>query len=109
MVDLQTISVLIATVSVTLAAAYYFITFRDSRKTRRIQLFMQFFDKMQTVDFHRLLHDVYNLEWDDPADFEERYGVLVNDGVIDARFIYEWDSYRGILMMWEHTSRSSWR
>ena len=123
MVDLQTVSVSLAALSFSMAAVYYILTIRHNRKTRQVQLFMQLFDKMHSREFMMSLHEVYHYEWDSYQQYNECYGpvsnpdafakvasvwnflnsggILVKEGVLDARLVYEWDSGENIVMIWD--------
>lgn len=117
MIDLQTISIVLACASVSIAALYYAFTLRYTRmnmkntlETRQAQLFMQIYGRLDDVDMNQSLMKILNeWNWDDFNDFWEKYGweknpetfipfstafnylegigVLVKENLIDIRLV----------------------
>ena len=86
MIDLQTISVVIAATGVTIAAIYYTLTLRNTQKvwelslraqeqaleTRQAQFFWGLFEIWRSPEFRTQWHKIRALEWKD-FDFQEKY------------------------------------
>jgi len=110
MVDLQTLSVILAATSVVIAATYYILTLRNTRLTRQAQLFMQLYQNFTSQELHKNHLELLNYEWDDYDDFERKYGsdtnlesyskraslwlwfngigLLVEKGLVDPEMVY---------------------
>ena len=114
MVDVQTVTIVFAGLSVGIAAIYYAFTLRYTRmnmkntlETRQAQLFMQMYGRWSDSAFHDAATDIKNTSWVDFPDFKSRVledpekyeslgtmirfyegiGVLVKEGLIDMRFV----------------------
>lgn len=79
MIDAQTISMVIAAVSIVIGATYYMGVLRNSNRTRQAQLYMQIFDKLNTKEFIRTwLEVMYHQDWKDAEEWESKYGPATN-------------------------------
>lgn len=77
--DLQTISIVIAALSIVVATIYNAITIRNANKTRQAQLYIQVFDKLRTKDFIESWIDViYHQEYKDAGEWMRKYGPTEN-------------------------------
>jgi hypothetical protein len=81
MIDLQSISVILASVSVILATVYYSFNIRYSRmnmrntlETRQAQLFMQVYRSFYDPEFMKNIFRRMNREWADYEDYLQKYG-----------------------------------
>jgi hypothetical protein len=129
LLDLQSVSVVITAVSVSLAATYYILTIRNTQKnmrttleTRQAQFFMQIYMIFHQTEFFENFTDIVGWKWEDYDDFMEKYGprtnpkafdrlgsigaffegigVLVHRDLIDASLVGQLMS-RHIIMFWE--------
>jgi len=82
---LQTIGILLTGLTVSIAAIYYTLTLRYTRRnqdlqleTRQAQLFMQIFNRFQEVEFRINFNDVLAREWEDYDGYVRKYGRLTN-------------------------------
>lgn len=118
MIDLQTISIVMAGVSVTIAAFYYTFTLRYTRMnlkntldTRKAQFFMQQYQINASVWFMKRDTDLRRWEWEDYEDFSDKYlenensevgatwlsfmmwadgfGYLLKENLVDAEMVYQ--------------------
>jgi len=108
MIDLQTISIMIAATGVTIAAIYYIMILRNTIRTRHAQLLMQIYRDWRSTDQLRLYAKSIQMEWDDYDDFQSKYGignfeerlpftamsyffemvgVLVEEGLVDIKLV----------------------
>lgn len=72
---IQTASIVITMLSVALGVVMGIIQFRNLVKTRRIELYMELYNRINERDLHRDYVDVLLLwKWEDPNDFFEKYG-----------------------------------
>lgn len=79
MIDLQTLSVMIAAVSVVVVTSYYVLNISNARKTRQAQLFMQIHNQWNDRKFVEEFMELLNLwEWNDQDDFWNKYGQRTN-------------------------------
>ncbi len=89
---LQTIGILLTGLTVSIAAIYYTLTLRYTRRnqeltlkaqeqaleTRQAQLFMQIFNRFQEVEFRKNFNEVLVREWEDYDDYVRKYGRFTN-------------------------------
>jgi hypothetical protein len=74
MIDLQTLSVMVAATGVTLAAVYYISKLRIDIKTRQAQLFMQLYNRLNEGEFcENYGKVVFRYEWEDFHDWKNKY------------------------------------
>jgi hypothetical protein len=86
MTDVQTLSIIIAAVGVSIAAINSIISSRKAEKnnqqileTRQAQLFMQMYDRWSSPELRIGTHRLTALwSWNDSQDFEKKYGDKVN-------------------------------
>ena len=126
---LQTVGILLTGLTVSIAAIYYTLTLRYTRRnqelqleSRNLQLFMQLYQQMSTPEDFRTVMEIMFYEWDDFDDFVRKYGernnltaygkymsvmrryntigLLLRDNHIDAELV--WD-YIGttVITMWD--------
>lgn len=128
MIDIQTISILIAAASVVIGVSDFILSSRYAREerrreleTRQAQLFMQIFDSFHQPEFFNKYTNFLTWHWDDYKDFMERYGpknpkawygmgsiaaffegigVLVHQKLIDVDLVAQLMA-RHILFFWE--------
>ncbi|MHA2380716.1 MAG: DUF4760 domain-containing protein [Candidatus Thorarchaeota archaeon] len=101
MVDAQTISIIFAGVSIGVAAIYYMLTLRYTRRnqeltlkaqeqaleTRQAQLFMQLFDRWLASGYaEKLVELLFHQEWKDYEDWLEKYGPERNPEAANVYF-----------------------
>ncbi len=77
--DLQTISVAIAAVSIVIATLYSALTLRNDNRTRQAQLYVQIFDKLRTEEFIGTWIEVmYRQDFKDDEEWMDKYGPIKN-------------------------------
>lgn len=132
MIDLQSVSVAITAISVSVAATYYILAIRSTQRnmrttleTRQAQFFMQIYTIFHQTEFFENFTEIIGWKWKDYDDFMEKYGprsnqkafdklgsigaffegigVLVHRGLIDASLVGQLMS-RHIIMFWEKIS-----
>jgi hypothetical protein len=54
MVELETLSIVVASAALTVAAAYYILTLRSTYKNRQAMLFSSLQNRMDSVEFRRI-------------------------------------------------------
>ena len=87
MVDIETVSVSLAALSVVLGVIYYILNLRDQKRnmkltleTRQAQLFMQINAQWRDRDFIKRFYDMLNnWKYTDVKDFWSKYGQDVNE------------------------------
>lgn len=129
MVDLNLISIVVAAVSVSLAAIYYILNIKNTQKnlsatleTRQAQLFMQIYSSFHEEGFFEKFTNILSWKWKDYDDFMGKYsfkadpkawrslgsvgaffegiGVLVHRGFIDIDLVGQLLS-RHIVFFWD--------
>jgi len=128
MIDIQTISILIAAASVVIGVSDFILSSRYAREerrreleTRQAQLFMTIYDSFHHPEFFDRYTDFLSWHWDDYDDFMKRYGpknpkawygmgsvaaffegigVLVHQKLIDVDLVAQLMA-RHVLLFWE--------
>ena len=90
---------------VCVAAAYYVMNLRNTKKTHELQVFMQVFDRFNNTEFWNQLDEMMKRDWASYDDYEKKYigrssnivfptleglGVLLKRKLIDESV--PWDS-----------------
>jgi hypothetical protein len=78
MVELQTVSVMIAALSVVVGVTYYIFNLRMTLETRQAQLFMQLYSIYESKDFMKDYTDIWRYEYTDINDWMQKYHPLKN-------------------------------
>jgi hypothetical protein len=123
MVDIQTVSIAIASASVMAGVIYYAFQIRHLSKTRQMDLFMRLYSTFTSKDFTEAGLVVNSLEYKNYNDFVEKYGMptgekpvwtalniiinyfnevgmLLHRGFIDIESVDELFGYR-VALFWE--------
>jgi hypothetical protein len=77
MVDIQTISVTIASAGVFAAAIYYIFQIRHQARVRQTDMVMRLYATFGSTEFQKSYQNVVNLEFGDFADFMEKYAANI--------------------------------
>jgi len=124
MVDIQTVSIVIASTSVVLAAIYYILSLRHQTKLRQTDLVMRLYSDYRSNEFREALIKVMNLQFEDYKDYVKKYGpwfsdepahkamamvamffegigILLYKKLIDASLTYDLFSFAPIKLYWE--------
>ena len=75
MVDIQTVSIAVASASVTVAAIYYVWQIRHQTKMRRTDSFWRVYQSFNSKEFLEATFKVLNLEFEDYDDLLKKYGA----------------------------------
>jgi hypothetical protein len=75
-VDIQTVSIAIASASVTLAAIYYVWQIRNQTKIRQTDLLVRLFSNMISKDWLEAWEKVRDTEVTDYGDYKEKHGFV---------------------------------
>jgi len=86
MVDVQTVSIVLAALSFILAATYYSFNMRHAKETRQAQLFMQLTTQLFSKEMIRDNMDLMETQWDNLEDFYTKYDSSVNKENFVKRF-----------------------
>ena len=121
MVDFQSISITLATLSFVVAAIYYAMNLREVRRNRRLTLTTTVLTPFMTEEGLLTIFDLTSMEWSSLEDFNSKYdhrvnrenaakrmsmwnrcetiGILYRDGLLDLKILY--GGSRGqISMIW---------
>ena len=74
LVSLQTLLTYLTLISVPVGVLYHILTLRNQNRTRQAQLFMQIYNRCTDPEFHQNYIEVTSREWNDTADYAEKYG-----------------------------------
>jgi hypothetical protein len=86
LVDIQTISIAVASASVTLAAIYYIWQIRHQNKIRQTDLVIRLSDFGTRKEFLEACTDVFETEFKDYDDFVSKYGEFFSKKPIPMSF-----------------------
>ena len=78
MVDIQTISVIIASASVIAGVVYYALQIRNQTKSRRTESFWHVFSTFNTKEYYEAFAAVHSLDFVDYEDFASKYGEYLS-------------------------------
>jgi len=121
MVDIQTISVAIASASVVAGIVYYAFQIRHQTRMRQMDLLMRIYLTWGSEDMKKALQDVFALEFKDYDDFMKKYGLgsqawvdidkvgwfmngigfLVHEKFVSIKLVLGLFHAQGWMMMWE--------
>ena len=74
-VDIQTVSIMLASASVIAGVIYYALQIRHQSKVRQTDLVMRLYDKFGSTEFQKEYQMIMGLEYEDYADYRKRYGT----------------------------------
>jgi hypothetical protein len=86
MVDVQTISIAVASASVTIAAFYYIWQIRHQNKIRQTDLVIKISEFGTRKDFLEACTDIFEAEFNDYDDFVKKYGLPFSKKPIPMSF-----------------------
>jgi len=121
MVDVQTVSIAIASASVVAGIVYYAFQIRHQTIMRQMDLLMRLYLAWDSEDMKKALQDVFALQFKDYDDFIKRYGLasqayvafdrvawfmngvgfLVHEGFVNIKMVLGLFHAQGWIMMWE--------
>ncbi len=76
MLDIQTISIVIASLSIVIAAIYYILVIRHQKKARQTDLIFRLLSVYNSKDFQEAVLRIQALDYKDYDDFVKKYGSL---------------------------------
>jgi len=79
MVDIQTVSIAVASASVVAGIVYYAFQIRHQTRTRRTDLVWRMSQTMYADDYREAILKVLNLDFKDYEDFVKKYGPYLSD------------------------------
>ena len=74
MVDIQTLSIVIASASVVAGVIYYALQIRHQNKMRQTDLVMKLYSQFNSFKFQKAWHEILKREAKDYYDYEKKYG-----------------------------------
>jgi hypothetical protein len=74
-VDVQTVSIAIASAGVFAVAIYYIFQIRHQAKQRRTDMVMRLYATFGSTDFQKAYQKVANMEFEDFADYRKKYAA----------------------------------
>ena len=118
---LQTVSILVTSAGLLIAALYYVLQIRQQTRMRQMDLMMRLYLTWDSEDMKRALQDVFALEFKDYDDFIKRYGLksqayvafdrvawfmngvgfLVHEGFVNIKLVLGLFHPQGWITMWE--------
>jgi hypothetical protein len=86
MVDIQTVSIAVASVSVVVGVIYYAFQIRHQNKMRQTDLVMKLYSQFNSLEFQKIWEEVMNREAKNYDDYHKKYG---NAEVIAVGMFFE--------------------
>jgi hypothetical protein len=74
MVDIQTVSIIIASASVVAGVIYYSLQIRHQNKMRQTDLVMKLYSQFNSLEFQKIYHEILKREAKDYYDYDKKYG-----------------------------------
>jgi hypothetical protein len=88
MVDIQTISIAIASASVVIGVAYYSLQIRHQTKTRQTDLITKLSSEFSTSQrFLEAVVDIFEADFKDYSDFVKKYGMPISKNEVPMSFM----------------------
>jgi len=102
-VDVQTVSIAIASAGVFAAAIYYILQLRHQTKMRKTDLVIRLYSTWEGKEFSEATLKIWNLEFKDYDDFIKKYGPWYSDTevYIAFRMVGNFFQLLGILLLSE--------
>jgi hypothetical protein len=95
-VDIQTVSIAIASAGVFAAAIYYILQIRHQTRIRKTDILMRLHLASSTRDFIEAALRIRTSNYKDYDDFVEKYGSLASGGEVQIAFILMGQFFEGI-------------
>ena len=86
MVDVQTVSIAIASAGVFVAAIYYVLQIRHQSRMRQTDLIMRVYSALSTKELEEAWYKVLNLEFKDYNDFLKKYEDIMSETSVNVAF-----------------------
>jgi hypothetical protein len=86
MVDIQTVSIAVASAGVFAAAIYYMLQLRHQNKVRKTEMVMRLYSAWQSKELSDATLKVWNLEFKDYNDFVKKYGPWYSETEVYSAF-----------------------
>ena len=96
MVDVSTVSIVVASAGVFAAAIYYILQLRHQSKLRQTDLVMRLYSTWQSKEFSEATLKVWNLEFKDYNDFVKKYGPWYSETEVYTAFRMVCNFFDGI-------------
>ena len=96
MVDVQTVSIAIASASIVVAAVYYILQIQHQKKMRQTDLLMRLHLASSTKEFVEAALKYLSTDYKDYDDFVEKYGSLISEGQVQTVFVMMAVFFEGI-------------
>jgi len=74
MVDVSTVSIVIASAGLLVAATYYVLQIRHQNKMRQTDLVMKLYSQFNSLEFQKIWYEVLKREAKDYYEYEKKYG-----------------------------------
>jgi len=87
MIDIQTVSIAIASAGVFLAAIYYILQLRHQARMRQTDLVVRISSDMKNREFLEATLDVTGAEYKDYDDFAKKYGTPLSKNQVPLSFL----------------------
>jgi len=85
-VDVQTVSIAIASAGVFVAAIYYVLQIRHQSRMRQTDLIMRVYSALSTKELEEAWYKVLNLEFKDYNDFLKKYEDIMSETSVNVAF-----------------------
>ena len=99
MVDIQTVSIAVASAGVFLATIYYILQIRHQTKLRQMDLFMRLYSAFTSKEFTKAGLMIGLLKYKNYNDFVEKYGVLSAEKPVWTALNMVIDGFNGVGML----------
>ena len=96
MVDVQTVSIAIASAGVFVAAVYYIFMLRHQRKMRQTDLLMRLHTITTTKEMMQAAQKFVSADFKDYDDFVRKYGSLYSEGEVQTAYLMIGEFFEGI-------------
>jgi hypothetical protein len=95
-VDIQTISIAVASVSVALVAIYYVWEIRHQSKMRQTDVLWRIYSNFTSKEFVEAAMKIRSLEFEDYKDFVKKYGQFFSESSVSIALAIVANLYEGV-------------
>jgi len=130
MVDIQTVSIVIASAGVFAASIYYILQIRHQNRMRQTDLVMKLYSQFSSLEFQKVWYEVLKREAKDYYDYEKKYGfteysaidiffegigILLKRKLIDIELVddmfttpvkWTWEKMKDITLEWRKVRKA---
>ena len=96
MIDIQTVSIMIASAGVFVAAIYYIFQIRHQTRVRQTDVIMRMYSTFNSKEFQEAFTKIVSLEFKDYNDFVKKYGLPPSESPVHVAIMMVCTFFNGV-------------